>query len=341
MVAGVAPPARQVREEELLSSMPHMHLSLGLLAMTITACAGQPAASPPAEAPELVSPPVYFESDLVGLVPEADKPLVLEIEPEGQAPVTVRYARGVEETVRWDGSGQGVAELRNEHGQLVWRVSEGGEGFSGTIPAGLYTLALQGGPATGTRRLVLEPTIEDAGQRRDLYWQDDQTDRGLGSVYFANVDLADMDFSGRNLSGTTFRNTRLKRVSFAGADLTMARFDRVHFEDCNFDGARLVKARFRNSFLTSCSFDGGQLWGLWLEDTQMSKPSFRSAELRGAEFYRSFLSRATLSGADLTGIRTVRTAAYGESVGQCKFYPGCGLESVSDHFKAALTTDYR
>lgn len=157
---------------------------LGALAFTLPACTAP--VSPPA------APSAYLETELAAdanLVAEAEKPLVLRLEPAGaesvshvdvggpgQDVVRVRYAQSVEETVLWEGSGQGVAELKNEQGQLIYRVSEGGESFHGTIPAGLYTLTVKAGEGGETGILVVEPKVEATGASRLIFWQPEGDD---------------------------------------------------------------------------------------------------------------------------------------------------------------------
>ena len=157
---------------------------LGALAFTLAACAAP--VSPPAASD------AYLETQLAAdanMVVEAEKPLVLRLEPAGaesvshvdvggpgQDVVRVRYAQSVEETVLWEGSGQGVAELKNEAGEVIYRVTEGGDAFKGTIAAGLYTLTLVGGDAAEPGVLVVEPKVEAAGHRRVIFWQPEGDD---------------------------------------------------------------------------------------------------------------------------------------------------------------------
>lgn len=292
----------------MLPSTTHMHLSLGFLAMTITACAGQPSAAPPAEAPELASPTTYFESDLVkspGLASEAEKTLVLQIGSAAPDVVPVRYERGVEETVRWEGGGQGVAELKNEHGQLIWRVSEGGEAFSGTIPAGLYTLTVRGGEVAASRTLVVEPAIEGMRQRRDIFWPEGTgAERGPADrPLFRYKEFKDQDYSGRSLAKAHFFEARVERMSFVGADLRNATLERTEFKDCNFDGAILSSSFIRESSLSGCSFEGARLEDSFVRDTNIRQTSFRRADLKRASFDSVRLVDVDLSDADRRGVK--------------------------------------
>lgn len=301
----------------------------------VSGCTGQPASVPSAEGPAPDAPAVYFEADLIetpGLVPEAEKPLVLEIEPGGQEPVTVRYARGVQEEVRWAGSGRGVAELRNQYGQLVYRVREGGEGFSGTIPAGLYTLAVQGGDPVLARDLVFEPQWEGGGQRREIFWRESApTDRGTGTQSFAYANLTDQDFSGRTLGGVSFRGARLKRVSFAGANVSFTRFEDAHFMACNFDGADLKFATFERTTLERCSYQGADLSSSDFQEAYVLHTSMQGANLDGSNFDESSLVYTNFEGANLLNLNVYRSG--GTSItGVCSCSPGCGLSDAAGHF---------
>lgn len=157
---------------------------LGALALTLAACTAP--VSPPAASD------AYLETEFAAdttLVAEADRPLVLRLEPAGvesvshvdvggpgQDVVRVRYTQSVDETVLWEGSGDGVAELKNEAGEVVYRVTEGGDAFKGTIAAGLYTLTLVGGSVAEPGILVVEPKVEAAGTRRVILWQPEGDD---------------------------------------------------------------------------------------------------------------------------------------------------------------------
>ena len=301
----------------------------------VSGCIAQPASAPSAEGPAPDAPAVYFESDLFetpGLVPEAEKPLVLEIEPGGQEPVTVRYARGVQEDVRWAGSGQGVAELHNQHGQLVYRVREGGEGFSGTIPAGLYTLTVRGGDHADARGLVFEPQREGDRQRREIFWRESApADRGAGTQNFAYAHVMDQDFSGQALHYVSFRGARFLRVSFAGADLSFNTFDDATFKACNFDGANLKTTSFERVTLDRCSFKGADITSALFRNNSILHSSMKDANLEGTSIEESSIFYTTFEGANLLNLNVFRTA--GNSItGVCSCSPGCHFPDAAGHF---------
>lgn len=340
----------------------------GLLALALPACAGAPASVESAALVADAAPPVYFESDLAerpGLVAEAEKPLVLEIEPEGQAPVPVRYVRGVEEEVRWEGAGGGIAELHNEHGQLIWRVSEGGEGFSGTIPAGLYTLTVRGGQLADVRRLVIEPEVEDTRQLRTIFWRESNpSNRGPETPTFRYGgivnDLAGRDFSGQDLRKADFWASQLDRVSFVGAQLPQKSYY-CTFRGCNLDGAIFKESRIRFVGFTGCSFRGADLSrsqidyysvndcnfkGANLEGAEfsnyrtypdpgpMNSNSFEGANLKGAKFSYTILNDCNFEGANLLGVRLVDSHARNVR-GVCSCSPGCGFANAQEHLSGA------
>lgn len=140
------------------------------------------ASAMPSDAPRMVelvesgpALPDLGHLDVVGLHAPVSAPLRMAI----------AYQRGVNEQVSWEGTGRGVAELTNEHGQLVYRVQEGEAPKTVTVPAGRYALTVTPDPAQPASPMLmhalpgedgagLERTLVDLAERTAL----DGTDRG-------------------------------------------------------------------------------------------------------------------------------------------------------------------
>ena len=127
-------------------------LSGALAACQPVAPAAAPVAAPAAsESSYLTLPEAYTEH---GLLPrETD---VLFLKPAaGRLEVPLQYERSMVETLVWEGDGQGLAELYNDHGQLLYRVKEGEPAQTVTIGAGRHTLQVRG--ATSDVLTMAEP----------------------------------------------------------------------------------------------------------------------------------------------------------------------------------------
>ena len=139
-------------------------LLLGLaLAGALAACQPLAPAAAPTPAQEASAawfislPEAYTER---GQVPrETD---VLLLTPTASAlEVPLQYDRGVVETLVWEGDGEGVAELHNTHGQLLYRVREGEPAQTVTVGAGRHTLTIRGAAAD----VVATPVLEEASSQ--------------------------------------------------------------------------------------------------------------------------------------------------------------------------------
>lgn len=144
--------------------------AIAALAVFLSAC--QAPAAPP-------SSPVEPEAwPYTGLSPQGPFPADLhELDTVGfEAPVgaplalPVTYRRGVEEQVSWDGTGQGTAELWNEHGQLIYRVREGEAPQTLTVGAGRHTLVITPDPDEPASAMLLLAAAgpEGAGLTREI-----------------------------------------------------------------------------------------------------------------------------------------------------------------------------
>ncbi|MFP5501358.1 MAG: hypothetical protein ACLGIN_02640, partial [Candidatus Sericytochromatia bacterium] len=103
--------------------------------------------------------------------------------------IPLEYRRGVEERVVWEGAGQGILELKNAYGQVVYRVTEGAEPRIVTVPAGRYTLTVTPDASRPAAPLTIAvtPLASGLGHERALYQPDDaiekaSTDRAGGSL---------------------------------------------------------------------------------------------------------------------------------------------------------------
>ncbi|MFP5501357.1 MAG: hypothetical protein ACLGIN_02635 [Candidatus Sericytochromatia bacterium] len=143
-------------------------VALSAVALLLSSCQA-PASSPmPVEA----TPSVPADAPLMIRVTEAGAalPALRELDVvQLQAPVAARlampieYRSGVEEQVSWDGTGRGVAELTNHHGQLIYRVNEGGATQIVTVPAGRYTLTVMPDAAQAASPMLISAIPSEAG----------------------------------------------------------------------------------------------------------------------------------------------------------------------------------
>ena len=143
-------------------------LALATVALLLTACQA-PASSP---APTEATPAGPDDAPLMIQLTEAGAavPALRELDVlELQAPVTaplalpIEYRGGMEEQVSWDGTGQGVAELKNRYGQLIYRVKEGEAPKTVTVPAGHYTLTVTPDASQEASPMLISAIPSEAG----------------------------------------------------------------------------------------------------------------------------------------------------------------------------------
>ena len=141
----------------MLRPLLYLALTAGLMSCQPVAPAMAP--SPPVEAETgfLSLPEAYQEQ---GVVPRSTDALELTV-PDAGLEVPLQYDRSVEETLAWVGDGEGVAELYNQHGQLLYRVTEGEPAQAVTVNAGRHTLKISGEPG----EVVTMPAVEAASSQ--------------------------------------------------------------------------------------------------------------------------------------------------------------------------------
>lgn len=146
-------------------------LALSATALLLTSCQA-PATSP---APAAATPTAPSDAPFMAVLAEGGPALpalralgAVAIEAPLRAPLamTVEYRRGVEEAVSWEGTGHGVAELRNEHGQLQYRVQEGEAAKTFTVPAGRYELTITPDAAQAASPMLMHALPTAGGDRQ-------------------------------------------------------------------------------------------------------------------------------------------------------------------------------
>ncbi|MFP5501356.1 MAG: hypothetical protein ACLGIN_02630 [Candidatus Sericytochromatia bacterium] len=126
----------------------------------------------PALAPAPVAPAAVPDAPVMVVLAADDASIPALRELDGltlEAPLTapislsITYQRGVEEQVSWEGTGQGAAELRNAHGQLVYRIAEGAAAKTVTVPAGAYTLTVTPDASQPASPMLIHAAPQETG----------------------------------------------------------------------------------------------------------------------------------------------------------------------------------
>ena len=147
---------------------PTRLLAVSAAALLLTSCQA-PATSP---APAAATPMAPSDAPFMAVLAEGGPALpalreldAVAIEAPLRAPLTmtVEYRRGVEEEVSWEGTGHGVAELKNQYGQLVYRVKEGEPARRLTVPAGSYTLTITPDAAQAASPMMIQAMPTERG----------------------------------------------------------------------------------------------------------------------------------------------------------------------------------
>lgn len=344
----------------------HLRYALLISTLLIASCAGAPAiptATTTAAVPTASVRPVLTEPQFArdpALVATAEDALMIFLEADdatevahedlggvGRDVIPVRYERGIEETIVWDGSGRGAAILMNEHGQVVYQVQEGGPAIKVVIPAGTYSLHVtrsrQREEAKDHELLIMGVAQEGLAQTRDFQWLGDsgQVSRGekedlymavaqARGLQLAGSDLkrAELDgasFAGADFSNTNFSGVRFTNVSLAGCNLTGAKFVGAYLKNVDFSNANLTRATISEAEVHHCSFTNANLTDGSLEssvvrrsnlrDANLSRTDLAFANLQGEDFRDAILNDTNFHRADLRRAKFWRAIATGVRFG--------------------------
>lgn len=271
--------------------------SLALTACLATSCAPAIAPIPQAGAAPTIETLLASASSARSV----DQPLILFGGSDTEREVVpIRYERGVDETVRWEGAGPGAAVLTNAFGQVVYRVEEGGPAFEGPIPAGEYTLTVDRGAAAGL------PLYMDVDAQGLAHVRSFVELASPGEVTRANWNQHRLGEYGPNFDGWSFDGEPLERAyltapysfrgaNFSGAIIEGVTFDGVDLRNAKFAGVRKLWATFKN-----CDLRGADLSGLQMDYLRFIGCDLRDAKLVGSYNIHMNFTESNMEGADLS-----------------------------------------
>ena len=119
----------------------------------------------------------------------------------------------------------------------------------------------------------------------------------LGS---AQLNLENVDLSGKSLRAGGFQNYNLKGANFEGSNLYKADLGLSNLIEANFTNADLYLSNFKNANLNKAIFQGANVRRAKFQDAKLDKADFRGAKhVEDAEFTPSSLNDAMFDKADI------------------------------------------
>ncbi len=128
----------------------------------------------------------------------------------------------------------------------------------------------------------------------------EESEKAIASVLAsAQLNLENVDLSGKSLRIGDFRNLNLKAANFEGSNLYMADLSQSNLIEANFVKADLYLSNFRNTNLNKAVFQGANVRRADFQDAKLDGADFRGAmHLEDAKFTPSSLKDAVFDKAD-------------------------------------------